>query len=191
LGARRSIVAAVVVAGWLATGCAGSSESGVTGAGGNPDASATGVAGRGGGSGAAGTTGAAGRGGTTGAAGTSGAAGTTGAAGRGGATGTAGTTGAAGTAGASALPDLGKACAANTGGTTCLTAASKIIVGAEGPANGYCSKACTADADCSSGGICLDVSAAGAPAQGYCFQTCTFGGAAGSSKCHGRTDVGC
>jgi hypothetical protein len=194
LGARRSIVAAVVVAGWLATGCAGSSESGVTGAGGNPDASATGVAGRGGGSGAAGTTGAAGRGGTTGAAGTSGAAGTTGAAGRGGATGTAGTTGGAGTAGASALPDLGKACAANTdctGGTTCLTAASKIIVGAEGPANGYCSKACTADADCSSGGICLDVSAAGAPAQGYCFQTCTFGGAAGSSKCHGRTDVGC
>jgi hypothetical protein len=120
-------------------------------------------------------------------------AGTTGAAGRGGTTGTAGTTGSGGT-GTSSLPDLGKACTSNsdcTGGTTCLTASSKIVNGALGPANGYCSKVCTADADCSSAGVCLNVAASGATATGYCFQTCTFGGAAGSSKCHGRPDVGC
>ena len=93
------------------------------------------------------------------------------------------------------LPDLGKACAGPadcTGGTTCLAATGKIILGTEAPANGYCSRSCTTDTDCAGSGICLDVSASGATtAVGYCFQTCTFGGPSGSVKCHGRTDVGC
>lgn len=92
------------------------------------------------------------------------------------------------------LPDLGKACASAadcTGGTTCLLATGKVILAAEGPANGYCSKSCTLDSDCAGSGICLNVSDTGVAAIGYCFQTCTFGGTAGSAKCHGRTDVGC
>ena len=131
-------------------------------------------------------------GGSTGAAGTSSAhAGTTGTAG---ATGTAGTTGTGGAAGA-ALADLGKACAANTdctGGTTCLLGSGKSFFGTDGPPNGYCSKSCSADTDCGSGGICADISAVGSTTpMGTCFQTCTFGGAAGTAKCHGRTDVAC
>jgi hypothetical protein len=97
--------------------------------------------------------------------------------------------------GAAASVDLGKACTAATdctGGLTCLKATDKIIYGTEGPANGYCTKTCAADADCTaSGGICLNVSSTGATAVNYCFQTCTFGGPMGTSKCHGRMDVGC
>jgi hypothetical protein len=64
-----------------------------------------------------------------------------------------------------------------------------VIIGAEGPANGYCSKSCNTDGDCGASALCLDVSATGSPMATYCFQTCTFGGSA--SKCHSRTDVGC
>jgi hypothetical protein len=87
--------------------------------------------------------------------------------------------------------DIGKACTVDTdctGGLTCLTASSKIIEAAEGPANGYCSKTCALDSDCGTTAICLDVSATTTPL-GYCFQSCTFGGA--GAKCHQRTDVGC
>ncbi len=123
-------------------------------------------------------------GGFTGAGGkTDGAA--TGSGGRGGSSST-------GTGGTSvSLLNVGKACAADTdcgSGLTCLTAASKIIVGQEGPANGYCSKSCAVDSDCGASGLCLDVSATTTP-MGYCFETCSFGLA--GTKCHSRTDVGC
>jgi hypothetical protein len=110
-----------------------------------------------------------------------------------GTTGRAGSTGTAGTGAVSSLPDLGKVCKADsecTGGTICLTATAKILNAAEGPANGYCSKACTHDSDCGSTGACLGVDSKLNGAQ-YCFQTCTFGGPPGTSKCHGRMDVGC
>ena len=188
-GKKDSTVVVFVALLTMAGGCS-SSNGGSAGTGGHAGAAA-------GANGAAGTS-ATGRGGTTSAGGTIGTGGTAGSsagAGRGGTTGSAGATGTGGAAGGSAaLPDLGKACSSNaecTGGTTCLMASSKIINGTEGPANGYCSKTCTQNTDCSDGGVCLDVSAAGANPLGYCFQTCTFGGAAGSSKCHGRMDVGC
>lgn len=132
-----------------------------------------------------------------GAAGASGGhAGTGGAAGKattGGTTGTAGSVGTGGVGGAVGFADIGKSCNTNgdcASGLTCLTATGTSIVGAEGPANGYCSKTCNADTDCGGVGICLNVSATGATPVGYCFQSCTFGGA-DPTKCHSRTDVGC
>ena len=111
-----------------------------------------------------------------------------------GTTGRAGATGLGGSGTGSSLPDLGKACDSDTnctGGTTCLTASGKVLGGSEGPAHGYCSKTCKADSECGADGICLNVSADSTSKQGYCFQTCTFGSDPGTSKCHGRPDVGC
>jgi hypothetical protein len=162
LGTLERLTVAVAVVGWLVSGCG--SSPGAT----NQDGSTRDTGGRSDGAVAGGGGGAAGRGGS------------------------AGTTGAAGVTGA--LPDLGKACAADsecTGGLTCITASSKVFLGSEGPANGYCSKTCAADADCSSTGLCINVSTSNLFPVLYCFQTCTYGGAAGSAKCHGRPDVGC
>jgi hypothetical protein len=156
--------AAVIAAlGWSAAGCGSTASTGdgaATGAGGRADGGLTSTDGSSGGHGGHGA------GGTNGVVG--GASGTT------------------------TFADIGKACTADTdctGGLACLTAGGKIIVGAEGPANGYCSKPCGTDADCGTTGLCLDVSATSATMVGYCFQTCTFG--QNAPKCHARTDVGC
>jgi hypothetical protein len=170
--------ALVVVLGCSLAACGSSSQGtdgAATGTGGKHDGGTTDVAAAGGHAGTAGTTAA---GGTAGTAGTVGAAGTVGTGGAGGAVGFA---------------DIGKSCNTNgdcASGLTCLTAGGTSIVGAEGPANGYCSKMCSADTDCGGVGTCLNVSAANATAVGYCFQSCTFGGA-DPTKCHSRTDVGC
>jgi hypothetical protein len=162
----------VAILGPALAGCgssSGTADGSATGTGGNRDAAVTDVAGA-----------------TGGHAGTGGAAGATGT------TGAAGTTGTGGAAGASALADMGKSCAADTdctGGLTCLTASSSVIIGSEGPAHGYCSKMCAVDDDCGGVGFCLNVSASTASPVGYCFQGCTFG--ANAAKCHQRTDVGC
>jgi len=181
----------VTVLGGSLAGCGSSTKT--------TDGSTTGIGGRssdGGPTDAAGATG--GHAGTSGAGGSS-AAGTTGTAGitgAGGTTGTAGTAGGlGGTSGAGGVgfADIGNSCAANTdcgSGLTCLTAAGRSILGNEGPANGYCTRACKADADCGGAGICLRVSPDNAATEvDYCFQSCTFG--QNAAKCHNRTDVGC
>jgi hypothetical protein len=165
----------VIALGWSLAGCGGSAKS--------PDGSATGTGGKSDG-GPTDTAGASG-----GHAGTAGA-GTTGAGGTSGASGTVGSLGGVGGAG---FADIGKACASTANcasGLTCLTAAGNVFLGTEGPANGYCSRPCGADADCGGVGICLRVSADSAATEvDYCFQSCTFGGT--TSKCHDRNDVGC
>ena len=95
--------------------------------------------------------------------------------------------------------DLGKVCAAPAdcgGGLQCVRATdSSWLKG--GPAHGYCSLPCMAQATCAPfGGICVDMSLTATP-DPWCLQACTWGGTSTSdpvaraAKCHGRTDVAC
>jgi hypothetical protein len=95
-----------------------------------------------------------------------------------------------------AAANLGKACAAATDcgpGLQCLRATDMVLAGTGGPANGYCTIPCTADATCTPlGSLCVNFALnATDPPQAYCFQTCTYGSTDRASKCHGRADVGC
>ncbi len=131
-------------------------------------------------------------------------AGTSGSGGRG----AGGTTGMGGSPGSDAGADagpaggrLGLACTADAAcgaGLICLKATDKLIAGAGGPANGYCTTACApaaVDPCATIGGVCFDYQPVmgGAP-QAYCMRTCTFGGSTVNervAKCQNRPDVAC
>jgi hypothetical protein len=76
-------------------------------------------------------------------------------------------------------------------------AADRSLYGQNGPAGGYCTRACDpTDPEnpvCGvANGYCVDFSAAGATTtQGYCVQACSYGGEDRVSKCWGRQDVAC
>ena len=87
---------------------------------------------------------------------------------------------------------------------TCLLPTDKLIFGAGGPANGYCTFPCSgataaaAMADglrCqAAGGACVDFRlGATDPPQAFCMQTCVAGvpGTAAAPKCQQRFDVAC
>ncbi len=110
------------------------------------------------------------------------------------------TTSASASSGGSTGDDLGLACAADGdcgAGLTCLTAAGvNPAFAGGGPANGYCSKACTTDDDCP-GNTSLCAGAAGG-VKGVCLLTCDLGpelmfldDPLDENKCHGRDDVRC
>lgn len=101
--------------------------------------------------------------------------------------------------GDAAAAGFGKACQVDAecgGGLICLKATDKLIFGQGGPANGYCSVACSDNpAKCTPlGGVCVDLrNDTTDPVESYCLQTCTFGvlPATAPPKCQGRPDVGC
>jgi hypothetical protein len=94
---------------------------------------------------------------------------------------------------------LGLPCADDTqcgGDGKCLTVGGNSVILGGGPANGYCSKACSSDADCPGpDGVCLS----GANGEGECFLGCVYGEPPFMSlvdpldplKCHGREDLRC
>lgn len=178
---------AALAAGMAVVGCGGGgSSSGTGGKGGSP-------AGTGGKS-------SSGTGGNSGPSGTGGqpAAGTGGSSTGGpdaGATGGAGTAADGGVSGG----DLGKACAAAAdcgGGLICLLPTDKLIFGQGGPANGYCTLPCAAEADAvkceANSGTCVDLRVREAdPPQGYCLLNCTVGAEGVGTKCRTRPDVAC
>lgn len=112
-----------------------------------------------------------------------------------------GTAGAGGMSPVTANPSMAKACTADTdcgAGLVCLKATDKLIGNQGGPANGYCTIKCVADADFTTceaaGGICLNLAAAGAAAPvGYCMRNCTIGKTADTDppKCQARPDLAC
>jgi hypothetical protein len=119
---------------------------------------------------------------------------------RGGASGAGGSGGSAGTGGsAGSTSRLGSACAADTdcgAGLTCATASSTTF-GGKGPAKGYCTADCSADAgSCQQFGenaVCLDFGD-GVTEAPFCVQGCSFGpvsGAANPNKCRGRDEIAC
>lgn len=76
----------------------------------------------------------------------------------------------------------------------CMQADGNRILGAAGPAGGYCSFACSAgtDANCTAAnGTCENVNTTAAPKY-YCFQNCTLQeDPTKNNKCQQRTDVSC
>ncbi len=81
-------------------------------------------------------------------------------------------------------------------GLKCMTVKDNDPVLGGGPAGGYCTKACSSDADCLGGGsACLF----GADGAGECFLGCLFGepqimylnDPLDPDKCHGREDLRC
>jgi hypothetical protein len=97
------------------------------------------------------------------------------------------------------IDTLGAACVVNADcglGLKCLTSTANVPAFGGGPANGYCSKNCTADTDCPSpGSVCF---LGASPSAGVCVLTCDLGPALTSldealdpNKCLGREDVRC
>ena len=93
-----------------------------------------------------------------------------------------------------AVNGLGTTCKTSTdcaAGLTCLAPTDKTFYGVGGAANGYCSVACTSNANCGASGSCLNIGTPTVPA-GFCFLDCTPGAAAaGAQKCNNRADVAC
>ncbi|MGZ5971128.1 MAG: hypothetical protein ACXWP4_25835, partial [Polyangiales bacterium] len=81
-------------------------------------------------------------------------------------------------------------------GLVCLEATGKDMLGASGPAGGYCSKDCLSyvkgdvdlDPCLAIGGRCYGKKS---DASAWCLEACAFGAAEAGVKCHGREDVGC
>jgi hypothetical protein len=104
-----------------------------------------------------------------------------------------------GTGGTSGEPEpvayIGLACAANTDcgpGLTCFTSNSNDFLGG-GPGNGYCTLACTEDAQCTSIDRQSNCVVPQAGASGLCLRTCLSLSPTtiDESKCLGRVDVAC
>jgi hypothetical protein len=101
-----------------------------------------------------------------------------------------------------AAGNLGGICAMDSdcggGGLTCALPTATIPAFGGGPANGYCTKSCTADTDCGSAGLCV-TDANGA--NGTCVATCTetplpantnpLNMLSDPTKCNERSDVAC
>jgi hypothetical protein len=81
-------------------------------------------------------------------------------------------------------------------GLTCTLPTANDPVFGGGPANGYCTKSCSKDGDCPSGGVCLQDHAG---SHGTCVLTCKQGPTlvhlndpiTDMSKCNARVDVAC
>jgi hypothetical protein len=93
---------------------------------------------------------------------------------------------------------VGRSCTESSqcgAGLTCLTSTSNDFFGA-GPANGYCTAGCTADAECASidpQAVCVGADATQAGGGGLCARTCLSQDprTALENKCLGRRDVVC
>lgn len=90
---------------------------------------------------------------------------------------------------------VGARCASDgdcAGGATCLSATSSEYFGAGGPAGGYCTLACSSDAQCTaldSASLCAQL---GVDAGEYCIRTClSLEPEPGEAKCLSRTDLVC
>ena len=137
-----------------------------------------------------------GEGGTGGASGAGGKGGTTGKGGSGGAVITGGSTGKGGTGGTTTTSALGEPCTgdADCGGDGLICLLSNGLPSGDGPPNGLCTLACTADDQClefANDAFCVGFEEdANMMPISYCILACT-GGQAGAPKCRTRDDFAC
>jgi hypothetical protein len=118
--------------------------------------------------------------------------------GSGGADGGANTDGPGGDVPVLAAANLGKPCTATAAcgaGLICLLPTDTAIFGSGGPANGYCTAACTsadvAAACTAANGTCTNMGPDMNTPQVYCLRNCTHGMAGRTGKCLSRPEVAC